>query len=51
MKKIAIFYGSSSGNTETAAHSISKKALDEDNESDLTEKRISDWVAKLIPLV
>lgn len=26
-------------------------ALDEDNESDLSEKRISEWVAKLIPLV
>ncbi len=26
-------------------------ALDEDNESDLTQQRISDWVAKLKPLI
>jgi len=59
---IGIFYGSSTGNTEEAAHLIRSKldkesrvingsfiglVPDEDNQADMSEERIAAWVASL----
>ncbi|MBW4501535.1 MAG: hypothetical protein KME57_18735 [Scytonema hyalinum WJT4-NPBG1] len=56
MAKIGLFYGTQTGNTQTQAELIQKQfggdsvvdlALDEDNQSELTQQRIKTWVAQL----
>ncbi len=49
MAKIGLFYGSSTGKTETAAEAIQAEfgGEDEDNQSELTDSRVKEWVAQL----